>query len=106
MGEVAPKDEQDDERIDLNMEFERLHIDPHEYRFFGKSSGVMLIQTALELKNEYTGQDTEPKKALICPKRPEYWAIQPVSFLCIAPKILVEFGTFEVGTVCCSRTKL
>ncbi|KIL64052.1 hypothetical protein M378DRAFT_163769 [Amanita muscaria Koide BX008] len=77
-GEVAPKDEPDDERIHLKLDekFERLHIDPNEYRFFGKSSGVMLIQTAVELKNEYTGQD-ESQKPTICPQRPEYWAIKP-----------------------------
>lgn len=59
-----------------------LTIDPHEYRFFGKSSSAMSIQTAMVLKvlkHEYTGNDSdEGKEPMLKSKRPEYWAVKPV----------------------------
>ncbi|EKM58711.1 uncharacterized protein PHACADRAFT_253202 [Phanerochaete carnosa HHB-10118-sp] len=52
-------------------------IDPIHPRFFGKSSSVMFLQTAMALKQTYSG--SEPARApdgrrRIAPcKRPEYW---------------------------------
>ncbi|KAJ2936610.1 hypothetical protein H1R20_g483, partial [Candolleomyces eurysporus] len=56
-----------------------LSIDPVDYRFFGKSSGAMLIQTAIELKNEYTGSDHDLRKAatVLGTKREEFWSPHP-----------------------------
>ena len=80
--DVVTKEEPEDDSAHLILadNLRRLTIDPHEYRFFGKSSGAMLIQTAMELKHEYTGNDSdEGKKPVLKSKRPEYWAIKPVS---------------------------
>jgi hypothetical protein len=79
---MTTKEEPDDDSAHLLLadNLRRLTIDPHEYRFFGKSSGAMLIQTAMELKHEYTAMDdSDNSKNPLKSKRPEYWAIKPVS---------------------------
>lgn len=80
--DMTTKEEPDDDSAHLLLadNLRRLTIDPHEYRFFGKSSGAMLIQTAMELKHEYTAMDDSDKgRNPLKSKRPEYWAIKPVS---------------------------
>ncbi|KAG5643433.1 hypothetical protein DXG03_000941 [Asterophora parasitica] len=49
---LAPSEEDDPEDF-LVDHLEKLHIHSKAQRFFGKSSGVMLIKTALELKQNY-----------------------------------------------------
>ncbi|KAF8643172.1 hypothetical protein AX16_009214 [Volvariella volvacea WC 439] len=57
---------------------EKLSINQGDYRFFGKSSSAMLIQTAIELKNEYTGNEVEkPQLSHALAKRPEFWSVRP-----------------------------
>lgn len=75
--------EEDGAHLLLADNLKRLTIDPCEYRFFGKSSGAMLIQTAMELKHEYTAKDDSDNttKPMLKSNRPEYWAIKPVSSL-------------------------
>lgn len=85
----GPPDSEDDEddytTVDISANLkERLQQDPMNYRFFGKSSGVMLIQAALDLKNEYTGNKAKDQPAVEVPvmigqKRPEFWSVRPVS---------------------------
>jgi hypothetical protein len=57
--------------------------DTMNYRFFGKSSGVVLVQTAIDLKNEFSGLPLtqKPQKPVIGSKRPEFWNVRPVSAL-------------------------
>lgn len=77
----VPSDELVDDdfgHVILTDNLKRLSMDPTEYRFFGKSSGAMLIQTAMELKNEYEGTDHDLRRAVLGAKRPEFWAIRPV----------------------------
>lgn len=53
--------------------------DAGDYRFFGKSSGAMLIQTAIELKQEYTGKQESLRQHLaVGSHRPEFWSLRPV----------------------------
>lgn len=72
----------DDAQIILSDHFKQLSVEqPKDYRFFGKSSGVMLIQTALELKNEYTGKRTwSMKPEDLSLKRDRFWTKPPVRF--------------------------
>ncbi|XP_006459669.1 hypothetical protein AGABI2DRAFT_218980, partial [Agaricus bisporus var. bisporus H97] len=69
----------DDAQIILSDHFKQLSVEqPKDYRFFGKSSGVMLIQTALELKNEYTGKRTwSMKPEDLSLKRDRFWTKPP-----------------------------
>jgi len=65
---------------------------PGESRFYGNSSGAVLVRTAMELRNEYTGGlsgfDSSVKPAVKL-KRPYFWNPKPVraaflySFLCL-----------------------
>ncbi|KAI9511917.1 fungal-specific transcription factor domain-containing protein [Russula earlei] len=43
------------------------------YRFFGKSSGANLVQTALDLKSEYNGTEQEYMRLRMADRRPEFW---------------------------------
>ncbi|KAH9992246.1 fungal-specific transcription factor domain-containing protein [Russula compacta] len=43
------------------------------HRFFGKSSGANLVQTALDLKSEYSGSEQDKAHMRISNRRPEFW---------------------------------
>ncbi len=58
-----------------NLNMHKVTTNGNGYRFFGKSSGTQLIQTALDLKNSYTG---DPSNSRQCPNRPEFWSLPPV----------------------------
>ena len=78
-----PRDDQDDDVVNAVLldNLKRLEIGKPDSRFFGKSSGAMLVQTAMELKSEYTGSDyVKPAPSMTLEnKRPEFWSRNPVS---------------------------
>ncbi|KAJ3561273.1 hypothetical protein NP233_g10294 [Leucocoprinus birnbaumii] len=53
----------------------KLDLNPPQNRFFGKSSGYHLIQTALDLKSQYKGSVTTPSE--LKRRRNEFWEIPP-----------------------------
>ncbi|PPQ71792.1 hypothetical protein CVT24_006143 [Panaeolus cyanescens] len=63
----------------LTMRLDRLNLNPQANRFFGKSR--RLVQTALDLKLEYTGEASSPKlvtnKARLPLRRHEFWDVPP-----------------------------
>lgn len=76
--------------ISVTDELRRLSIDRGNTRFFGKSSGVVLIQTAMDMKKEFnnpaganplnqTEGSTEQKSSHIPSRRPEFWHFEPAS---------------------------
>ncbi|KAF9037629.1 fungal-specific transcription factor domain-containing protein [Panaeolus papilionaceus] len=72
--------EDDKSTLILADNLKQLAIDSVQYRFFGKSSSAMLIQTAIELKNEYTGSDIPlplSNKTVLGNKRAEFWEFKP-----------------------------
>ncbi|EPQ52470.1 hypothetical protein GLOTRDRAFT_117339 [Gloeophyllum trabeum ATCC 11539] len=74
-------DPSDDEYLHttLTENLRKLTVDPNHHRFFGKSSGIMFIQTAIDLKNEYAG-DEKPSiidESYLGSKRPEFWSSNP-----------------------------
>jgi len=68
----------DDAHLMIAENLKQLSLEPKEYRFFGKSSGAMLIQTAIDLKNEYAGKVPDTKPGLLGLKRKEFWTSHPV----------------------------
>lgn len=84
---VSPPDE-DEATLLLADHFQkmRMNLDPAEFRFFGKSSGAMLVHTALELKQEYVGGESylhgDPT-SILPNQRKEFWIARPVSMSCI-----------------------
>ncbi|KAK7466198.1 Gypsy retrotransposon integrase-like protein 1 [Stygiomarasmius scandens] len=70
-----PLETSDDDYANLKLvdDLKRLELDASEHRFFGKSSGAMLIQTAIDLKQEYTGREIDLKRVILGQRRPEFW---------------------------------
>jgi len=92
-----PGDQQDEDFVDStlveNLKKVDINSDKIEDRFFGKSSGPNLIQTAMEFKSEYVSSDNfkaPPSMSLGC-KRPEFWAKQPVR--------LVLFPCYDISHI-------
>lgn len=52
---------------------EQLHLHSSQPRFFGKSSGYQLVQTALDIRSEYTGEERVYKANIIQSRRPDFW---------------------------------
>ena len=76
--------------ISVTDELRRLSIDRGNTRFFGKSSGVVLIQTAMDMKKEFTsppGMNTfnraegciQQAANHLPSRRPEFWHFEPAS---------------------------
>ncbi|KAF5346169.1 hypothetical protein D9758_009925 [Tetrapyrgos nigripes] len=54
-------------------DLKRLEIHPADRRFYGKSSNAQLIKDAVELRQEYTGQDTDISGVVRGRRRPQFW---------------------------------
>ena len=84
--------------ISVTDELRRLSIDRGNTRFFGKSSGVVLIQTAMDMKKEFNnpagadplnpiGYSTQQQPAHLPSRRPEFWHFEPASIFLSAVTI-------------------
>lgn len=54
---------EDDASHVLASTLRNLHLEPPEYRFFGKSSGAMLIRRAMEMKSDFVRRSSSPAVA-------------------------------------------
>ncbi|KAJ6499094.1 fungal-specific transcription factor domain-containing protein [Mycena sanguinolenta] len=61
---------------DLNERMKGLMVDSSHNRFYGQSSDIMLVKTAMDIKRE-TGEDKKLADHLLSIKRPEYWNSHP-----------------------------
>lgn len=79
----------DDEMVSVRLadHMQNMSINPMLSRFFGKSSGIMLVQKAIDLKKEYTGDDEIHRHDILQPKRPEFHGCFPWE---LAAKDIVE----------------
>ena len=86
--DLDPSDDEVSYRKSLSKGFEDLHLNPHNEHFLGKSSSLMFLHTALDMKKEYvnpTPKDAAPVPrtqeplTLMPHKRPEFWNEHPVS---------------------------
>ncbi|KAI0248863.1 fungal-specific transcription factor domain-containing protein [Lactifluus subvellereus] len=70
-------EQSDDEYVNVNYRIQALQETFSDlavsYRFFGKSSGLNLVQTALDLKSEYSGTESEQMSMRMVNRRPEFW---------------------------------
>ncbi|KAI0309699.1 fungal-specific transcription factor domain-containing protein [Amylostereum chailletii] len=74
---IEPSDDEEGEQLrNLTERFEHISLG---YRFFGKSSGVRLIKTALDLKMEYAGRDADEVMETwdLRRRRPAFWSLHP-----------------------------
>ncbi|KIJ60357.1 hypothetical protein HYDPIDRAFT_117261 [Hydnomerulius pinastri MD-312] len=71
--DLVPSDDDEMVSVRLTESLRNMNLDPLHHRFFGKSSGIMLIQKAIDLKKEYTGdEDSTPAAQFLSVKRPEF----------------------------------
>lgn len=77
-GPLVVPDDDDIAHLKLSDHMKNLHIESSDNRFFGKSSGAMLIQAAIDLKHEYTGHQDLSIEGILGARRPEFWSIRPV----------------------------
>ena len=88
---IDPADDDDETNLLLVDNFKRMRLDPNEYRFFGKSSGAMLVRTAMELKGKYTSGEAFDLARQVPPlvnRRKEYWTMHSV---CV---VLIDIRSF------------
>jgi hypothetical protein len=71
----------DDPSLLLADNLKQMALTPNDLRFFGKSSGRMLVQTAIELRNDYAGDEGKfdgPVEPAVKAKRTDFWDVKPV----------------------------
>ncbi|KIJ08246.1 hypothetical protein PAXINDRAFT_31743, partial [Paxillus involutus ATCC 200175] len=65
--DLVPNDGEDIVTVRLSENLKNMNLNPSRTRFFGKSSGIMLIQKAMDLKKEYTGGEDSRLDSLFDP---------------------------------------
>ena len=101
---ASPDDEDledsDDEvtlRQNIELSIKHLSLESGHPHFLGKSSGLMFLQTALDMKEEYVGA---AEKVPLANARPEFWTELPVSpfYLRALPVHSSLFGSSSVSS--------
>ncbi|KAF8838282.1 hypothetical protein BDN67DRAFT_997756 [Paxillus ammoniavirescens] len=62
--DLVPSDDEDIVTVRLSESLKNMNLNPSYTRFFGKSSGIMLIQKAMDFKKEYTGGEDSRSDSL------------------------------------------
>ncbi|KAG7089094.1 hypothetical protein E1B28_010803 [Marasmius oreades] len=75
--ETLEAQREDLEHLMLADNLKKVTIAKLDYRFYGKSSGAMLVQTAIDLKESYTGNPADILPGLETRARPEFWHTNP-----------------------------
>ncbi|KAF8838280.1 hypothetical protein BDN67DRAFT_102022 [Paxillus ammoniavirescens] len=78
--DVVPSDDEDIATARLSESLKNINLNPSHTRFFGKSSSIMLIQKAIDLKKEYTGGEDSRSDSFSNPCYQSEWF--PVRFHC------------------------
>lgn len=83
--------------VEMTDYLRRLTIDPSSNRFFGRSSNVILVKTAMDIKKESTGEEVLLSRNHPV-RRPKYWDVASVSSerLCV---LLLTILTLDSGRV-------
>ncbi len=85
--DLDPSDDEVSARQSIVQSFVDLSLCPVHDHFLGKSSSLMFLQTAMDVKQEYVGPSEEgqseggkekEKSSLFHTKRPEFWNEQKV----------------------------
>lgn len=85
--DLAPSDDEPGS-LTVTEGLKRLAMDPLDRRFHGKSSGVMLIQAAMDLKREHYGLDPA-KNCIPATRRSDFWS--PHSWEVISEERIVQY---------------
>ncbi|OBZ66208.1 hypothetical protein A0H81_13860 [Grifola frondosa] len=80
--DLDPSDDEVVAQHTIVQNFRKMKPHPNSMRFFGKSSSLMFLQTAMDLKHEYTGvelpKSVDPRTHSILSRgRQNYWSLHP-----------------------------
>lgn len=84
--ELEPSDDEVMAQHSLVHSLKRMQLNPTQLRFFGKSSSIMFIQTAMDLKRHYSGMPIPESRETIVShptllqgrrRRPGHWSLHP-----------------------------
>lgn len=94
--DLEPSDNEMITRQSVEIGMKNLSLNAGHPRFFGKSSSVMFLQTAIMLRREYTGAEIARlgpggRKMILPCKRPEFWRAHPVSLLSLDSTVHLEY---------------
>ena len=65
--------------LQMTEQMRRFKLEEHDIRFFGRSSGAMLVQAAVDLKGELTSvPSSDFWERGLGSRRPEFWQLHPV----------------------------
>jgi hypothetical protein len=95
----------EDDDVGLSEHLKQLILDSSRNRFFGPSSSIMLLRTAVEAKMEANpGRHGSSGPESATNRRPEFWSIHPVRLVPIAPNNTHPFhsGSLHHRTPRCS----
>ncbi|KAI4293582.1 hypothetical protein K525DRAFT_281477, partial [Schizophyllum commune Loenen D] len=68
--------------VDPSPLMKRFKLEEHDIRFFGRSSGAMLVQAAVDLKGELTSvSSSDFWRSGLGSRRPESWQLHPVDII-------------------------
>lgn len=90
--DLDPSDDEMTLRQNIELSIKHLSLESGHPQFLGKSSGLMFLQTALDMKEEYVGGKLpHAAKLPLAGARPQFWSELPVSRRCFVfmPSILV-----------------
>ena len=98
-----PHNDDDDPNAALAFNFKQMALTPNDPRFMGKSSWLTLVETAIELKNEYTddgGRFNDLLKPALKHRRTEFWDIRPVCWplSCISSSVYILLVGMQIRT--------
>ena len=87
-GEGDDLDPSDDEIIaqrNIVQKLKQMSVNPASMRYHGKSSSLLFIQTAMDLKQEYAGLELpqaavelQETHCMLLKRRQQYWSLHPV----------------------------
>ena len=81
-------DPSDDEIIaqrNIVQKLKQMSVNPASMRYHGKSSSLLFIQTAMDLKHEYAGVEMprtiDPEAySTLMQRKQQYWSLHPVRY--------------------------
>ncbi|KAL1735502.1 fungal-specific transcription factor domain-containing protein [Schizophyllum commune] len=68
-----PRNDDDSPEARMVSRFQKLHLQPDAHRFYGKSSGVMLLKATIEVMDQYAATKPGFRPRDRGMRRPEYW---------------------------------
>ncbi|TFY61087.1 hypothetical protein EVG20_g7194 [Dentipellis fragilis] len=74
--ELDPSDDEYAQDLLLQERIHSMQIDPMHKRFVGKSSGVRLVRTAMDMKSQYSGVNKKVDVHNMA-RRPQFWRLNP-----------------------------